>query len=266
MRGINILKGIAELLVQVLMLVIYTPKTLYKVLKDPEWVPQFILDESSKKEASQEYVTPVFFYILTVMVPYAMVPLEALATLAKNTDGTFSNMVQNPATLIRAATFICIPLIFAFFSELFKSTKFSHATLNQSFYIQCYYFAPLVFAVQLRWVFDINGYSLGEFHLHNFLIPILIITTAWLLLVQINFLIKKFEGNIKMIIAVLLLSTVLIFIITDPIGFKIAEELGFQSDWLESGINILILLSVTILYCVALVKKFFNWKKRKIKS
>jgi len=266
MKGINILKGIGDLLVQVLMLVIYVPKTLYKILKDPEWVPQFISEESSKKEASQEYVSPVFLYILTVLAPYALVPIEALIGSAENKNITYSEMVQDPDTLIRAATFICIPLIIAFFSELFKSTSFSRTTLEQNFFIQSYYLAPLVGVVQLRYVFEYNKYTLGEYSLDYFLIALIIITGFWLLWVQINFLIKKLEGNIKATIAVLLLSIILIFVITDHIGFKIAECFGYTSDWLASVIPIFLLLSITTLYCVVLVKKYFLWKKGKTKS
>ncbi len=266
MKGINILEGIADLLVKLLMLVIYVPKTLYKILKDPEWVQQFIPEESSKKEKSQEYVSPIFLYILTVMAPLALVPIAALTALAENEVKSFSDWLQDPETLLRAATFICIPLIIAFFSELIKSSSFSRSSLEQNFFVQCYYFAPLVLVVQLRWVFDINGYYLGEYDLHHFLFPLLIITGIWLLLVQIKFLSKKLEGNIKAIIAVFLLSTILIFVITDSIGIKISEKLSIQSEWLETGITILLLLSITSLYCVALIKKYILWKKRKTKD
>ncbi|MGB5357763.1 MAG: hypothetical protein WBN11_13825 [Eudoraea sp.] len=259
MKGINILQGIADLLVQVLMLLIYVPKTLFKILKDPEWVCQFIPAESSKKEASQEYVSPVFLYIITVLIPYALVPVEALIESAKNKEKTFSEMLQDPDTLLRAAIFISIPLIVAFFSELFKSASFSRASLEQNFLIQCYYFAPLVALVQMRYVFEYNEHSLAE----NILIPLIIITLIWLLLVEIDFLKKKLEGNIKDTFAVLLLSIFFILILTDHIGLKLADKLECSSDWLTSGIPILIAGSITTLYCFALIKKIVIWKKGK---
>ena len=265
MNAVVILEGIADLIVKVLLLIIFLPKTLYKIIKEPVWVPKYIRDESRAKGSFQDYVSPIFLYILTGLAPYALVPVEVLTDL---TDGgsSITKMIQDPDTVIRAATFFCIPLLFAFCTELFRANKFSRKSIEHYLLIQCYYFAPLVLVVQIRWVFEFKSYSLFGYDMQQFILLLLLITGVWLFVVQLTFLLKELKRNTKKIILVMLISSVLIFAATDSIGLKIGKRLGISGESLEKA-DALILLMVTMgLYATAMVKMFLQWRKKEEKK
>ena len=265
MKGINILEGIAELIVKAVMLFIYVPKTLYKIIKDPQWVPNYIADQTAEEEPYKDYVAPVFLYIFSGLAPYTLVPKETLLELADKNDGTITDMLMDPATLTRAAIFICVPMIVAFFTELIKSTDLSRTGLEQNFYIQCYYMVPFVIMLQLRWVFDQLKSTLGEYWSYLFW-PLLILTVFWLLLAEIDFLSGKLQRNWKKIIAVLLLSIILILVVTDSIGLKLVRAFKFSDKELTEIFPILILLATTIIYIVAWGKKYIDWNNKRKKN
>lgn len=264
MNAVVILESIADLIVKVLLLIIFLPKTLYKIIKDPKWVPRYIRDDSRAKGSFQDYVSPVFLYILTGLAPYALVPVEVLTDL---TDGgaSITKMIQDPDTVIRAATFFCVPLLFAFTTELFRANKFSRKSIEHYLLIQCYYFAPLVLVVQIRWVFEYKSYTMLGYDMQQFILPLLIITGIWLFAVQINFLIKELKKSTKKIALVMLISSVLIFAATDSIGLKIGERLGFSGESLEKADALILLLVTMGLYISALVKMYLEWRKGKKK-
>lgn len=266
MRGINILEGIADLIVKGVMLLIYVPKTLYKIIKDPRWVPNYIADQTADEEPYKDYVAPVFLYIFSGLAPYALVSKEILLReLADNNDGTISGMLLDSATLTRAAIFICVPMIVAFFTELVKSTNLSRTSLEQNFFVQCYYMVPFVLMLQLRWVFHQFEDSLGQYGLY-LVYALLILTVFWLLFTEINFLSGKLQGNWKKIIAVLLLSTILILVVTDSIGLKLVKAFEFSDKDLTEIFPLLILLATTIIYGVAWGKKYIDWNNKRKKN
>lgn len=262
MNAVVILESIADLIVKVLLLIIFLPKTLYKIIKDPLWVPRYIRDESRAKGSFKDYVSPIFLYILTGLAPYALVPVEVLTDLTQSGTGNITKMIQDPNVLIRAATFFCIPLLFAFCTELFRANKFSRKSIEHYLLIQCYYFAPLVLVVQIRWIFEYKSYSLFGYDMQQFIIPLLLITGFWLAAVLFQFLYRELNRNIKKILTVMLLSSVLIFAATDSIGLKIAENLGFSGESLEKADALILLLATMALYIAALVKMFMQWRNR----
>ena len=260
MIAINILEGIADLIVKFLMLIIYIPKTLYKILKEPSWVPQYIGTGKSNKEMSSDYVAPVFLYIFSGLAPYALVPIETLSDLADNTSGNFSEILQNPVTFIRAALFICIPLIFVVITEVVRKGKFERDGIEKDFLSQCYYFSPLVVMVQIRWVCETKAYTIGAISVEYIVLPLLILTVLWLMLVEYKFLLEKFNKNKKKVVSTVLISSLIIFVITDSIGLKIGQKIGLTSNDLEGASALLLVLFLIVLYCLALFKNF-NKKK-----
>ncbi len=258
MIAINILEGIADLIVKFLMLVIYIPKTLYKILKEPNWVPKYIATGKSNKEMSSDYVAPVFLYIFSGLAPYALVPIETLSDLADNSGSNFSEILQNPVTFIRAAMFICIPLIFVVITELVAKGKFKRDSIEKDFLTQCYYFSPLVVMVQMRWVCDTKAYTIGTIPVKLIVLPLLVLTILWLLLVEYKFLLEKFNNKIKKVVNTVIISSLIIFIITDSIGLKIGQKIGLSSKDLEGVSALLLVVFFIALYSFALYKNFKN--------
>lgn len=263
MNAVVILEGIADLIVKVLLLIIFLPKTLYKIISDPRWVPNYIREKVAKKGTYSDYVSPIFLYILTGLAPYLFVPVEVLSEFTDGNDGSITKMVQDPDTLIRAATFFCIPLLFAFSTELFRSADFSRKSIERNLLVQCYYFAPLVLVVQIRWVFEYKSYSLAGYDMELLIMPLLMLIGFWLLAVEIKYLLKELRQSKRKVALVLALSTLLIFAATDSIGIKVAERFGISGVSLERADALILLLVTTVLYIMAFAKLFLDWRKRK---
>jgi len=269
MNRIDILKGIADIVVELLLLIIYVPKTLYKILKDPTWVPQFISEELSKKQGYQEYVSPVFLYILMALAPFALVPIEVIDFAGE--DSSMWDLLENEGTFLRATIFISIPLIFAFLTELIKSGKLSRTTLEQHFSIQCYLFAPLILSIQIIWALSIignysNPYNIfylqwsDSFLLPKLLLPIIFLATfLWLILNQFYLLKKEFNGSKFRAIITILLGTVIVFVVTNSITLKI-DNPSFTSEIIVASI---LTIAIVVLFGAALLERLLNWLKSK---
>lgn len=263
MNAVVILEGIADLIVKVLLLIIFLPKTLYKIISDPRWVPNYIREKVTKKGAYSDYVSPIFLYILTGLAPYLFVPVEVLSEFTDGNDGSITKMVQDPDTLIRAATFFCIPLLFAFSTELFRSAEFSRKAIERNLLVQCYYFSPLVLVAQIRWVFEYKSYTIAGYDMEVLIMPLLMVISLWLLVVEIMYLFKELRQRKRKVVLVLALSTLLIFAATDSVGLKIAERFGISGESLERADALILLLVTTVLYVMAFARMYLDWRRSK---
>ena len=269
MNGIGILKGIADLVVELLLLIIYVPKTLYKILKDPTWVPQFISEQLSKKQGYQEYVSPVFLYILMALAPFALVPIEAIDFAGE--DGTIWDLLENEGTFLRATIFMSIPLIFAFLTQLISSGKLSRTTLELHYSIQCYLFAPLILSIQIIWALSIIGNYSDPYCMYNlqwsdsFLLPklflpiIFLATFFWLIWNQFYLLKKEFNGSNFRAIITILIGLVLVFVVTNSITLKIGIPC-FTSEIIVASITT---IAIAVLFGAALLERLLHWLKSK---
>ena len=201
------------------MLVIYIPKTLFKILKDPVWVPRYIAEEDKKDPAYRDFVAPLLLYICLSLVPYALVP-TGLVTIPE--INKILEILQTSDAFMVGAIFIAIPLTFAFLTELFTVGSFSRSSVEYYLYIQFYFFAPFVLAVQMRYVLEIlDPLEPLENPLMNlYVLCVLAPVIVWLVGVQFNFLIKEFSGSVIKAISVVGLGILMIFIVTNSIGIK----------------------------------------------
>lgn len=253
MNASVLLKNLGDILVQLLLLVIYIPKTLFKILKDPARVPGYIAEEIKKDPAYRDYVAPLLLYICLALVPYALVP-TGLFTFQNINE--ILGILQTSDAFIVGAIFIGIPLSFAFLTELFTAGSFSRSSVEYYLNIQFYFFAPFVLALQMRYVLEILLGSLNHLWMYLYVAFVLAPVLVWLVGVQYNFLIKEFSGSVLKAISVLSIGILWIFIITNSIGFKF--PISWSMDKWEPGAILTLIMAA--FYGVALVMRLMAWR------
>lgn len=252
MNASVLLKNLGDILVQLLLLVIYIPKTLFKILKDPAWVPDYIAEEHKKDPAYRDYVAPLLLYISLALVPYALVP-TGLVTIPE--INKILEILKTSDAFRVGAIFIAIPLSFAFLTEWFTAGSFSRSSVENYLYLQFYFFAPFILAAQMRYVLEI---LLGTFYhplMYLYVIFILGAVLVWLVGVQFNFLRKEFSGSVIKAISAMGLGILMIFIVTNSIGLKLSMPWSL-GKW---GLGVILALSMAAFYWAALVKRLIFW-------
>jgi len=142
MNILDILEGIEKLLVELLLWIILIPKTLFKIITDPNWVSGYVEEELAKtSERFDNYISPillfltssvVFFIIADQDIPNAKKALEAL---------------QGSKGILAALGFLSLPLLFSLATESFRQAGFTRKGIQRILYIQCFYFSPLTLSI-----------------------------------------------------------------------------------------------------------------------
>ena len=137
MNIINILEGIEKLVVELLLWILFIPKTLFKIITDPNWVPIYIKEELDKKsERFDDYISPVLLFLTSSVV------LFTIADNIPSPDKILADL-QGSKGLLVGLGFLSLPLLFSLATEIFRPTKFTRKNMLRIFYIQCFYFSPL---------------------------------------------------------------------------------------------------------------------------
>ncbi len=259
MNGINLLKNISAFLLELLLLVIFVPKTLFKIIKDPKWVHQHLTPEKKEEGTHPDFVSPVLLYLITALVPVVLFPAgKILVALTDFTD--FTAELTSAETFTKGAIYMGIPLSVAFVLTVIKDQGLHRSSLEKHFFIQCYYLAPLLLVVQLRWVLEISCLSLGNLYLDSYILPVLIATIIWLLLVELFYIHKVLAMNIWKTVITVLISFGLIFVITDSVAFKV-----IPGDWFGNAdlMGLILVVLISMFFGVAFLLAFLSWARKK---
>jgi len=213
MNIIDILKGIENLAVEVLLWLIYIPKTIFKIIKDPNWVPGYVRDELSKNDKFKGYMSPVLLFLGISIILFVLLDTGVLTTPDYNQKGgSFSDRIQDAIGLL----FLGIPLFFALFTEIFRKGGVKRETVLLNLYVQCYYLSPVMlslFAFLLADQFDWE--STGTFENVAMIPGILFsLTLLWFIFVQVKFISRELKYN-----KVISLGIVLIWVIVMSGGY-----------------------------------------------
>ena len=187
MNIINIIKGIELLAVELLLWIIYVPKTIYKIIKDPNWVPVYIKEELAKKEKFKVYMSPVLLFLAISVVLFVL--LDSGLIIAPDYDeagGNFGQKLKGPAGLL----FLALPLFFGLIIELFRKGGISRENIIQGLYVQCYFFSPLMlsfFAYMLADQFDWENLTGVLTYLGLIPLLLLILTLLWFAIIQVRY-------------------------------------------------------------------------------
>lgn len=214
MNIISILKGIENLAIELLLWVIYIPKTIFKIIKDPYWVSGYVDAELKKKDKFINYMSPVLMYLGTTVILFVISDM-----IGSTKEKDFLNEVQGLEGLL----FLILPLLLALIVELFRKSSFNRLAILRGLYIQCYYFSPLMLALFAFNISDAFYWSTLDSPFAS-LMPLFLflLTFLWFIIVEVKYIsndlgFTKFKGFGVFFIWFLLLfiSLVYYFVITD---------------------------------------------------
>ncbi|MCX2718809.1 hypothetical protein [Lentiprolixibacter aurantiacus] len=215
MNIINIIKGIELLAVELLLWIIYVPKTIYKIIKDPKWAPGYIKEQLRSEEKFKTYMSPILLFLAISVVLFVL--LDSGLIIAPDYDesgGSFGQRLQGPAGFL----FLALPLFFGLVIELFRKGGIKRDNILQSLYVQCYYFSPLMlsfFAYLLADQFDWGNLS-EETYLSMFPLFLFLLTLLWFIIIQVNYISRELQYHRMVSLGLHLICYVLI-----GIGFGI---------------------------------------------
>lgn len=183
---IDILKGIERLAVELLLWFIYIPKTIYKIIKDPNWVPVYVNEELAKEEKFKGYMSPVLLFLGISVILFVLLDSGIITSASyDNKSAGFSDRIQDAVGLL----FLTIPLFFALFTEIFRNGGLQKQALMQGLYVQCFYLSPVMLSLfayliadQFDWQSSGTYINLAETPSYLFSITLL-----WFVIVQVKY-------------------------------------------------------------------------------
>jgi hypothetical protein len=141
----NILAGLEKLVVELLLWILFIPKTLYKIVSDPDWVPGYVdaeldRDPDRQLDSFDSYLSPILLFFTCSVVLFVI--------LAEYEEGLKPNVLldalQGNTGILAALGFLSLPLLFSLGMEIVRREVLTRKRIQRSMYIQCFYFSPLI--------------------------------------------------------------------------------------------------------------------------
>ena len=232
MNIISILAGIEKLVVELLLWLIFIPKTLFKIVADPNWVSKYVDEELAKKsDKFVNFISPIMLFLVSSVVLFFILEHSDFeGTQNINPDKLLKDL-KGTTGILAGLGFLSLPLLFAMVTEFFRKAKFTQQGIQRILYVQCYYFSPLILSV---FVFTLFSNLLPE---DEYIITIpsfflMIGLLIWFLIVEIKLISHELQSGKLKAISVFMGSG-LIFIL----GFSFlitASETG-EVDQFDAG-------------------------------
>ena len=152
MNFVSILEELERLIVSLFLWIVFIPKTLYKIITRPTWVPGYITAEFKRDTKKfDDFISPIIlFFISTVCMlllqenlPDSGNHIEILPDLSSKKTDDFMTTLSGYKVFLTGLLFLSIPFLFSLIIELFRVKKLTRDGLRRGFYIQCFYFSPL---------------------------------------------------------------------------------------------------------------------------
>jgi len=142
MNFLDILKSIEQAVYEIMLWVIMIPKTIFKIIRYPSKVPDYIQAELEKDEKKQfaDNMSPVILWLLLVIIPAYMLIRHFFTNLPQY-------ITSKPENYLFYITTICISFLLtpALVIHLFDKKRIDRDSFKNSFYIQCYLQSPVSF-------------------------------------------------------------------------------------------------------------------------
>ena len=185
------------------------PKTFYKVISSPHWIPGYVEAELDKKQADRfdSHVSPAFFWLIIGVFSY-FISLEILVqgfsddALVKAFDTLDTFAIITGFVFL----FIPVPVSFACVLHLMKYKSIETSSFKRSFFIQCYCTAPLQ-------LFYLSAFFITETDsLLNLLGLILLAGFGWFIYCEISIIRKELNAGLPKIIGILILMWISLWV------------------------------------------------------
>lgn len=216
MNILNILEGIEKLVVELLLWIIFVPKTLFKILADPEWVPGYVEKELAKEsDRFDNYISPILLFLpasAVLFVIFNTLDPNAMMGAAKLPAGEkIIQLLQGDQGVLAGLGFLSLPLLFALATELLRGAGITRQGIRRALYIQCFYFSPLTLSVFAFLLFS-ELLPQEEFVIYFSALLFATVMPIWFLIVEVKLIKGELKSGLWKAIGVLL-GCILAFII-----------------------------------------------------
>lgn len=245
MNLLQILNELEKLLTEILLAIVFIPKTLIRIITRPNWVPGYI-DEELTKDGRRfgNYMSPIvlflinsillFFlyeYVMYTSGGFGYLPEYFKGILDFSNAGDVESKLRDVNTFWLALGFMLLPILYAVFLELFRSAKFTREHIKRTIFIQSYYFSPVLLVYFTVIIFN-NLLLFNE--LFEFSSKALILLTfIWFSVVQIKLLFTELQiGKIKATLLYLMFSIFLTIVYLGFDAFTHFSSISSESTYL----------------------------------
>jgi hypothetical protein len=228
----NILAGLEKLVVEILLWLLFVPKTLFKVVADPGWVPSYVDAELAKdKERFDNYMSPILLFFICSVVIFVVGDIVVFSDTTADGEDKLSNVaksLQGTTGYIAALGFLSLPLLFSLGSELFRGKPLTRTSVERALYIQCFYFSPFVLSAMATDLYETSP------KLQDYIIWMLLPLSLWFVVVEVRlFAQERHIGWVKAVgVLVLCLFTALVLGLT---GSLLAQDTVSHDSKDEGG-------------------------------
>lgn len=234
MNIVSILAGIEKLVVELLLWLIFIPKTLFKIISEPNWVPKYINEELAKKsDKFVNFISPIMLFLVSSVVLFFLLDHSDFYGGENVNPDKLIKELKGTAGILAGLGFLSLPLLFALITEFFRKAKITQENIQRILYIQCYYFSPLILSI---FVFTLFNEILPEddliITLPSFIIMLFLF--FWFLVVEIKLISHEIQSGKFKAIGVFL-GSVVIFIL--GISFLVTASEGGEVDAYDGGVK-----------------------------
>ena len=104
---LGLLKSIEELAYKILVWIILIPKTLWRIITDPAWVPDYVKGElQQEKSAFDEHISPVFLLLIVGVIPALLISFLPDVRVVINSPAETEAITDRRVEFNAKATFI----------------------------------------------------------------------------------------------------------------------------------------------------------------
>jgi hypothetical protein len=177
-----------SLLYQVAVTLVLLPKTLFKVMTNPTWIPDYIARELAKPDDQRfdDHVSPLLFFVILTIVPnlvanayWPQIPYSDFAT-RRALVGQAQALSDEHRFLVYALIWTLLPLGFAVVHLLARKAELSSSQLKPFLYVQCLRVAPLGPLFAARFCVE-KGLGAQTAHLGVLDLGTILFALAWVL-------------------------------------------------------------------------------------
>jgi hypothetical protein len=156
----KIVSNTESLLYQVTAWLVLVPKSLFKAISSPAWIPEYVAAELAKpaERRYDAYMSPLLLFVLVCVVPnmianayWPEIRFTDFAT-RRATIEELKNLPSEHGFLAYAIIWIVLPLSFALVQLRARKEEFTSSGLRPLLFIQCMRIAPLGLLFALRFV------------------------------------------------------------------------------------------------------------------
>jgi len=196
----NVISTTESLLFQVALWLVLIPKTLFRVITTPSWIPEYVAGELAKPEERRfdDHVSPLLFFVIMTIVPNLLanaywpeIPYTDFFT-SRDMVGQAQALSAEHRFFLYALIWILVPLSFSIIHLLARKMELSGSQLKPLLYVQCLRVAPLGLLFALRFIIQ-KALGGDAAHLGMLNYGTIFLALAWLLYSDIRISVQQLK-------------------------------------------------------------------------